>query len=118
MVVETGLPLFQVYEHGQEVIIKFAFDAHVTRYAEGHLEKLTVRLGDATMPFLEIARRSGRQRSAMHARDGVLVIAGPGIRAGEWLSEASILDFAPTLLRAQGLEGGAQMEGKPLNIFV
>ena len=117
-VVETGLPLFQVYEHGQEVIIKFAFDAHVTRYAEGHLEKLTVRLGDATMPFLEIARRSGRQRSAMHARDGVLVIAGPGIRAGEWLSEASILDFAPTLLRAQGLEGGAQMEGKPLNIFV
>jgi predicted AlkP superfamily phosphohydrolase/phosphomutase len=117
-VVETGLPVFRVYEHGQEVIIKFALDADVARYAAGDLESLTIRLGESTVPFLEIARRSGRQRSAMHARDGVLVIAGPGIRAGEWLDEASILDFAPTLLRAQGMEGAAQMDGEPLNIFV
>ena len=116
-IVETGLPLFRVHEHDQEVIIKFAIDADVPRYAEGDLEKLTVKIGDCVAPFPEIARRSGRQRSAMHARDGILVMAGPGIRSGEWLSEASVLDVAPTLLHAAGLEGSTQMDGKPLNVF-
>jgi hypothetical protein len=117
-VVETGLPLFQVYEHGAEVIIKFALDANVARYAQGDLERLTARVGSSTVPFPDIARASGRPRSAMHARNGILVIAGPGIRAGQWLRKASILDVAPTLLCAQRLEGADQMDGEPLNVFV
>ena len=116
-VVETGLPLFRVHEHDQEVIIKFALDADVPRYAKGDLEKLSIKVGNSVAPFLEFARRSGRQRSAMHARDGIFMIAGPGIRAGEWLSEASILDVAPTLLYAVGLEESAQMDGTPLDVF-
>jgi predicted AlkP superfamily phosphohydrolase/phosphomutase len=116
-IVETGLPLFRVHEHNQEVIIKFALDADVVRYAEGDLEKLTVRIGDRVAPFSEFARRSGRQRSAMHARDGVFLISGPGIRNGEWLSEASVLDVAPTLLRVAGLAVTTQMDGKSLNLF-
>ena len=116
-IVDTGLPVFRVHEHDEEVIIKFALDADVSRYAQGDLEKLTVRIGDRVVPFSEIGRRSSRQRSAMHARDGIFIVAGPGVRAGEWLSEASILDVAPTLLRAAGLAGAAHMDGKPLNVF-
>jgi hypothetical protein len=117
-VVETGLPLFRVHEHDEEVIIKLALDADIPRYAAGDLETLTVRIGDAVTQFTDVARRSGRRRSAMHARNGIFVIAGPGVRSGGWLSEASILDIAPTLLIAAGLEKPAWMDGKPLNIFM
>jgi hypothetical protein len=42
-VVETGLPLFSVYEHGRdEIIVKFAISSEVPRYHERPLEELHV----------------------------------------------------------------------------
>ncbi len=116
-VLETGLPLFRVYEHRDEVVIKLALDNEVPRYATGDLESLTVRIGGQTVPFTEIARRFGRQRSAMHAADGILVLAGPNIRRGSWLPSASVLDVAPTLLRAAGLACDARFDGRLLDVF-
>jgi predicted AlkP superfamily phosphohydrolase/phosphomutase len=46
-----------------------------------------------------------------HRRDGILVIAGPGVREGVALGKATILDVAPTVLAALGLPVPEDMEG-------
>jgi predicted AlkP superfamily phosphohydrolase/phosphomutase/tetratricopeptide (TPR) repeat protein len=49
-----------------------------------------------------------------HRDHGMLVARGPGIRAGEQIRGASLLDVAPTLLTLFGLPMGADMDGTPL----
>ncbi len=49
-----------------------------------------------------------------HRRFGVLVIAGPGVRSGARLDDASILDVAPTVLAALGLPVAEGLEGRVL----
>jgi predicted AlkP superfamily phosphohydrolase/phosphomutase len=116
-VVETGLPLFRVYKHNEEVVIKFRLDREIPRYAAGNLSELNVRIGERIAPFAEVARKSGLTRSAMHARDGIFTIAGANVRRAHWLSEASILDVAPTLLEAAGVRTETRFDGKSLDVF-
>ena len=79
VVAETGLPLFAVYEHGaDEVVVKFSLSPDVPEYAHGNLERLHVAAVGRSVPFSAIARRMSHRRSAMHARDGMIAIAGPG----------------------------------------
>ena len=49
-----------------------------------------------------------------HRHFGMLCIHGPGIRAGETIYGASVLDVAPTILHLFGLPVGADMDGKVL----
>jgi predicted AlkP superfamily phosphohydrolase/phosphomutase/tetratricopeptide (TPR) repeat protein len=49
-----------------------------------------------------------------HRRQGMLVMSGPGIRAGETLRGASILDITPTILHLLGLPVGSDMDGVPM----
>ncbi len=52
---------------------------------------------------------------AVEHRDvGILAFRGAGVRAGERLAGASVLDIAPTVLHAFGLPAGADMDGKVL----
>jgi tetratricopeptide (TPR) repeat protein len=52
---------------------------------------------------------------AIEHRDfGVLAIGGPGIKKGETLHGASVLDVAPTILTLYGLPVGEDMDGKVL----
>ena len=116
-VVETGLPLFSVWEHGlNEVIVKFSINRDDAIYAKGQLDQLHVEFEGKQINFTDIARRGSRQRSAMHEQRGVLVIAGPGIRRGAKLPESSIIDFAPTLLRAVGLSADGPFDGHALDL--
>jgi predicted AlkP superfamily phosphohydrolase/phosphomutase len=116
-VAETGLELFRVYEHGDEVVIKFRLDRDVPRYADGDISQLNIRIGEAVVPFLEVGRKAGPTRSAMHAKEGVLVMAGPNIRRDHWAREASILDVAPTLLEAVGIKPRLHFDGAALDVF-
>ncbi len=52
--------------------------------------------------------------AAWHRPYGILVMAGPGIRAGECLYGASLLDITPTILHLFGLPIGEDMDGRPL----
>jgi hypothetical protein len=116
-VAETGLPLFTVYENGSdEVVVKFSFPPHVTEYARGELDRLHVRFGGRTAPFTEVARRLTSRRSGMHARDGIVVLAGPGIRHGV-LGTVHLVDIAPTLLHAAGLPVPEGLDGNVLDVF-
>lgn len=49
-----------------------------------------------------------------HRRQGMLVMSGPGIRAGETLRGASILDITPTILHLLNLPVGSDMDGVPI----
>lgn len=46
-----------------------------------------------------------------HSRDGVLLLAGPGIRRGS-LAPASVCDLAPTLLRVMGVAPATAFDGR------
>lgn len=53
-----------------------------------------------------------------HAPYGIFVAKGPGIKKGERIYGASVLDITPTLLTLYDLPVGRDMDGKPLiNMF-
>jgi predicted AlkP superfamily phosphohydrolase/phosphomutase/tetratricopeptide (TPR) repeat protein len=49
-----------------------------------------------------------------HRHFGILAMKGPGIRKGERIFGASVLDVCPTILRLFGLPAGGDMDGKVL----
>lgn len=49
-----------------------------------------------------------------HSPYGIVCLKGPGIKKGEIIHGASVLDVTPTLLTLFGLPIGENMEGKPL----
>jgi len=118
-VVETGLPLFQVIEHSNEVVIKLSLEATVDRYRAGDLSSLHLRFRESRCAFLDLATPRDLRRSAMHAKLGVFMLSGPGIAADTRIEGARIIDIAPTLLRAIGLGRAIDpgVEGVPLDVF-
>lgn len=52
--------------------------------------------------------------SGNHRRDGILILVGQGIRRGTTISNASIMDIAPTVLYRMGLPIPDDMDGKVL----
>jgi hypothetical protein len=112
----TDQPLFQIHQHRGEVIVKLALYRESLAGTE-ELETLKIRYGDRTLPFTWLAERFGRRRSAMHAEEGIFVLAGPGIRHAN-LGRHDLVDVAPTLLHAAGLaETLSGMEGRVLDVF-
>ncbi|MBB6442098.1 alkaline phosphatase family protein [Phycisphaera mikurensis] len=51
---------------------------------------------------------------AWHHPLGLLAMAGPGVRQGQTILGANLLDVAPTVLNLLGLPFGLDMDGKPL----
>lgn len=49
-----------------------------------------------------------------HSPYGIFVMSGPGVKKGEQISGASIIDITPTILYHTGLPVGKDMEGKVL----
>jgi predicted AlkP superfamily phosphohydrolase/phosphomutase len=60
------------------------------------------------------AGRGPEERTGNHARDGVLALCGPEVRAGVELPLAAIEDVAPTVLHLLGLAVDADMDGRVL----
>jgi predicted AlkP superfamily phosphohydrolase/phosphomutase len=53
--------------------------------------------------------------SGHHRPDGVVMLAGAGIKPGTHLEKANILDLAPTILHAMGLAVPHEMDGRVLS---
>ena len=49
-----------------------------------------------------------------HSPYGILAMCGPGVKRGDRLHGATLLDIAPTLLTIFGLPVGRDMQGKPI----
>ncbi|MBA3653833.1 MAG: alkaline phosphatase family protein [Actinobacteria bacterium] len=56
-----------------------------------------------------------KRSSATHRQDGILALAGPGVREGVDLGHASLLDVPATLMWALGLDVPAAMDGRVLS---
>ncbi len=72
--------------------------------------------GFANDPLVRPAQR--REESYVeygyHTRKGILIVAGPGIRAGARIEGARIYDIAPTVLHLLGLPVPLDMDGRVL----
>ena len=72
---------------------------------------------DSMLPDYIPAEAAG---PAVEHRDfGIFCLKAPGVRAGERIHGAGVLDIAPTILHLFGLPAGADMDGKVLvNAFL
>jgi predicted AlkP superfamily phosphohydrolase/phosphomutase len=52
--------------------------------------------------------------SGHHRLDGIMIMAGPGVKPGVRIDEASILDLAPTILQVLGTPVPREMDGRVL----
>ncbi len=117
-VVETDLPLFNVYVHGDhEVIVKLNIPRTIARYRSGDIHNLVLNYNGSQIQFADITRQLGRARSAMHDSEGILILNGPGIRRQGHLPPCRLVDFTPTILRAAGLPLAPDLDGTPFNVF-
>ncbi len=73
--------------------------------------------GNGTLPLAQVLDKAFPRRSAHHAREGVLVLKGHGIRRGAELKGAQIIDIMPTLLSASGMEVPSGLDGQVLDVF-
>lgn len=62
----------------------------------------------------EAARFMSLELSACHRPDGILIVAGPGVPAGAPISDANIIDLAPTILSLLGISPPSDMDGRAL----
>jgi predicted AlkP superfamily phosphohydrolase/phosphomutase len=111
----TELPLFHIDVHRDEINVKLELRRE-NLPDPGELESLQVQYNDRTVPFTDIAQRSGRRRSAMHAENAVLILAGPGIRHAD-IGTARLIDIAPTLLKAASIDDSNGLDGQVLDVF-
>ena len=110
----TDAPLFQVYRHRDEVIVKLAL---IRGGPVEDMGAIKVRYGEKVVPFTDVAQKFGRRRSAMHAADAVMVLNGPGIKKGFTVEGARVTDVMPTLLKAVGLRVPEGLDGRVLDVF-
>ncbi len=61
-----------------------------------------------------ILGKSEYEDSGSHRPEGILVMAGPDIRAGESITGAHVADILPTLLALAGIPIPHHLDGKPL----
>lgn len=62
-----------------------------------------------------VAEKDATPKQGYHEQAGVLVMAGPGIKAGATVNQCSTLDLAPTMLALMGLPIPAYMTGRVLS---
>jgi predicted AlkP superfamily phosphohydrolase/phosphomutase len=55
-----------------------------------------------------------RGDSGCHRREGIFIASGSGIRRGEKISGADLMDLAPTILHLVGLPVRSEMDGRVL----
>ncbi len=60
------------------------------------------------------AEKDPTPKQGYHDKPGVLILAGPGVRAGVKIGECSTLDLAPTMLTLLGLTVPESMKGRVL----
>jgi arylsulfatase A-like enzyme len=74
---------------------------------------LTVAIpGHAEVPFEELFTDTGHVETGIHDPEGIVILAGPSVRQGIGIEEASILDVTPTALTLLVLPVARDMPGR------
>jgi Flp pilus assembly protein TadD len=99
------------------------------RYQDEILGDLLAAAGDSTLVVVmsdhgfksgearlrEASGIGNRAAARWHLKDGILVLAGPGVRRGAAIEDARVHDIAPTLLAWLGIPPPGWMEGRVLS---
>ncbi|MBU0493741.1 MAG: alkaline phosphatase family protein [Chloroflexi bacterium] len=95
-----------------DVVVEFALDAGYSYAVQGS----GGRPGPAVRVLAphEYLGAKGPGMNGTHRPDGVLLLAGPQVRAGTVLHSANIVDAAPTALHLLGLPVPSYMDGRVL----
>ena len=109
-------------EHGRQLVSKLIprTETYHGRHAE-YGPDLHVVLDNYNMISFPLFATDGkiitqqiRGDSGCHRSEGIFIAHGPGIRRGETLTGASLLDLAPTILHLAGLPVRSEMDGQVL----
>lgn len=103
-----GEPLFAT-EPTDEGYVKIRL-----RFASPSLKGQIVRLPDGSTCLYEDMVAMDERMTGAHERDGMFVLAGPGVVAGQWLGPVELIDICPTLLALMGHPVAGDMEGRVL----
>jgi len=92
----------------------YAFmDRTVAKYLD-RIDDKTLLVVCSDHGFQYFGGRYNHANPAMKPPDGIVFLAGPGIRHGARLEDADLYDIAPTILDALGLPSAEDMDGTPL----
>lgn len=102
-------PIFTTEREGNTLSVRTNFS--LTAHPDSPLaQNPTIEIAGETIPTGRLF--FVRYFSGTHDLKGVMVLHGPGVRAGARLGEVSLLDFAPTALYWLDLPISREMEGR------
>ena len=112
---ELDAPLLHATEDQTgEIAIKIYDRTHLYR-DDVDLNTLHIDYLNETRPFLDLVQPEYDKRtSGVHHPDGIAIFHGPGVRPGEHVAQASVLDVTPTVLALLGMPIGRDMDGRVL----
>ncbi|MDQ4074974.1 MAG: alkaline phosphatase family protein [Chloroflexota bacterium] len=101
-------PVFDVsVENGPQLVVDVNVDTQVA------LDSMVSLPGAECVP-LEVTVFTDGRLSGTHSEQGILIVKGPGVRKGQNIEKASILDIAPTVLALRGIPVSREMDGRVL----
>lgn len=108
---DNGQKVFDVIYEESLMGIRLTDELWTTSIDPGRV----VDAGDyGQIPFSQLFSEHKADVSGDHDLEGVLIVAGPGIKEGASLPDASIYDITPTSLALMGRPVGRDMHGKVL----
>jgi len=110
---ETGEPLITDIHQRSAVYDGPYLDeaADVMFSIQNYLYQSSVKMG---LDSESILGKSEYEDSGSHRPDGIIVMSGPDIRAGERIEDANVADILPTMLALSGLPVPEDLDGQPL----
>jgi predicted AlkP superfamily phosphohydrolase/phosphomutase len=99
-------------EEAPDIVLELALDggyAYTCQSSRGTPGRAGRRLTPA-----EYLGAKGQSMNGSHRADGILMVAGPGVRAGQQIIGATLMDIAPTVLALLQQTPPYPLDGRPL----
>lgn len=107
-IVETGEQVFDAQSMPEQYVV-IRVEA-----ARPDLKDATIRLPTGeTYPYVELVNTT-EDTSGTHEPEGIIIAAGPGIKASHAIHHASLVDLVPTMLALLGVPVARDMDGEVL----
>jgi hypothetical protein len=104
-------PMFWVTTVENSITVNLATYNTITEESRCYFPELDK---DSSMLYENLVYSTGVMKSGCHDPKGIMIMRGPGVRRGGFISECNNLDIAPTLLSILGLSVPVEMKGRVL----
>jgi hypothetical protein len=104
-------PMFWVTPVENSITVNLATYNTITEESRCHFPMLEK---ESSFQYENLVYSTGVMKSGCHDPKGMLIMHGPGVERGGFISECNNLDLAPTLLTLLGLDVPIEMKGRVL----